>query len=100
MLRTVMFFVGILGPFAIWAGVFVAAQQSLFTPDSMLSALRAWRWIAWVAALSLGLLFFAPLHLHWVYAGCASSFSLGLSFPEFWLKSRLCATNPPATSLR
>jgi hypothetical protein len=81
---------GTLGPFPIWAAICVAARRNIFTPDSMYRVLRFWRWFTWAFAvllLSLGVLL--PPHTHWEYGVCASTFSLGLSFPESWLKRRL-----------
>ncbi len=80
----------LLAPFAIWAGVYAALRQGQFTPESMFRVLRAWRWIAWIAAVLLALSSLPPFHLlPWLYFAGASTFSLGLSFPEAWLKKRL-----------
>ena len=90
MFRTGLFVVGILGPFVIWAGACVAVKQEISKPDSLLRALRVGRWIAWLGAILLWLSFIKQPHW-WVYAGCATTFSIGLSFPEQWLKKHFHA---------
>lgn len=96
MLRIVLLFVGMLGPFAIWAGIYLASKLSIFTVDSMFRALRVWRWITWIAGILLWLSCLPPLRLHWFYGASATWFSLGLSFPDSWLKKRL--NSPDATT--
>lgn len=81
-----------LAPFLIWAAIYLAARQNIFTRDSMFRVLRVWRWIAWTVAVGLWLFFLLPPHIHWQYGACANMFSLGLSFPESWLKARLSVT--------
>jgi hypothetical protein len=91
MFTFVLYAVGMLGPFAIWAGIYVAANLNIFTSGSMFRALRVWRWITWIAGILLWLSCLPPFRLHWLYGACASMFSIGLSFPDSWLKRRLNA---------
>jgi hypothetical protein len=97
--RVVSLAVGLIGPFAIWIGIRAAAKRNIFQPHSMFRVLRVWRWLSWTAAVLLWLACLPPLHLHWFYGGCASTFSLGLSFPEYWLKKQARSTEATATSL-
>jgi hypothetical protein len=89
MFKLLVLSVGTLGPLAIWAGVSGAVKWRLFSPHSMFRLLRIWHWVSWVTALVLWLCYLLPSHVHWLYAGAASTFSAGLVFPESWLKSQL-----------
>jgi hypothetical protein len=89
MSRLWLFLAGALGPFPIWVAIYLAARQNTFTLDSMFRILRVWRWITWIAGVVLWLLFLLPPHIRWQYGACVSTFSLGLSFPESWLKARV-----------
>jgi hypothetical protein len=75
--------VGILGPSVVWFGIWFAAQRKMVKPHSVLGILRACRWIAWIAA---GVLLFLSIHLDRTYWAAIFLFSLGLSFPESWLR--------------
>lgn len=77
---------GPVGPLAVWAVVYAALKQNLFQAESMLRVLRAWRWITWVASILILVCIVLPFHLSWFYAVSASTFSVGLSLPESWLK--------------
>jgi hypothetical protein len=87
------FVVGILGPFVIWAVVYAATERNAFTVDSMLRVLRILRWVTWIAAGLLWVSCLPPFHLLWFYGASISTFSVGLSFPEGWLKGRLSSPN-------
>jgi hypothetical protein len=91
-----LFTVDIIGPFAIWMGIRAAAKRNIFKLHSMFRVLRVWRWLSWTVAVLLWLACFLPLHLQWFYGGCASTFSLGLSFPEYWLKKQLIEPRCPS----
>ena len=84
----IFFLVGTVAPFAIWMGIYIALHQNIFTPHSMFRVMRMWRWISWSAAVSLGACSFV-FHINWLYCMSASMFSLGLLFPERWLKAQL-----------
>jgi hypothetical protein len=83
-----MLVVGLLGPFAVWAGIYLAVKYNRFTLQSMLRVMRVWRWISWStgALLLLGTLI---LNLPLAYGLSITTFSIGLSFPQSWLKQRL-----------
>jgi len=58
-----------------------------------------WRWLSWTAAVLLWLACLPPLHLHSFYGLSASTFSLGLLFPEQWLKKQLRSTGATIATL-
>jgi hypothetical protein len=80
--------VGTSGPFVIWATVYAAAKRNALTLDSMLRVLRVVRSFTWITAVLLWVAYLPPIHLHWFYGAGVSTFSIGLSLPEGWLKQR------------
>lgn len=82
--------VGILCPFVIWIGIHMAMQQDIFTPRSIFRVIRVSRWISYTSAILLWACWLLlQLKWLWLYALSISEFSIGLSFPEHWLKRRL-----------
>ena len=94
MFNVLIVLVGLLGPFVVWAGVFAARKQRAFELVSIFRLLRLWRWISWIIAVVLWLCYLLPFHLPWIYGGSATTFSLGLSFPELSLKTTLRTSAP------
>jgi len=91
-LKLFLILVGLCGPFLLWIAIFSATKLSVFDLHSMLRVVKVLRWLSYATGAMLWLCHYSPLHLSWGYGWAAVMFSLGLSFPEFWLKSCLLNT--------
>jgi hypothetical protein len=92
----IFFLVGTVCPFAIWIGIYIATERDILAPHSMFRVIRAWRWISYVAAALLWacwLVFHLKSRWLWLYGASISTFSIGLSFPERWLKARISSSD-------
>lgn len=94
MFKLFVILVGLCGPFLVWIAIILAERWGAHNLHSMLRGVKVWRRITWAIGVMLCLCHFTPLHLGWGYAWAAVMFSLGLSFAEFWLKSRLMPGAP------
>jgi hypothetical protein len=86
----------VIAPFVVWGALSVVMRKWSLDPRSLLRWFRGFRWVVWSCGLLLwvgyGVSFFMGRpHFPWVYAGAVVTFSVGLSFPERWLKERFAA---------
>jgi len=79
--------IALLGPLALWAGVFLAARQSLFTMKSMLNVLSVWHGILVIVGGVLAIGFSGQSLSR--YGWGALMFGFGLIWPEQWLKRQI-----------
>ena len=84
----------IIAPFIVWGALYVAVRKWSLDLRSLLPWLRGFRWVVWSCGLLLYIGYFAGGQFPWVYAISVVSFSIGLSFPERWLKEQF----PPPNS--
>ena len=82
-----------LAPFVIWLALYAAARRS-FRLRPLVPWMRTLRWIAYGSGVALGLAHFTSAHFShdFTYAAAVLTFSIGLSFPESWLKGRFPLT--------
>ena len=81
----------LISPFVLWATLSAAARREKSIPRFILPLLRALRWFGWISGaviLIVGGLDFYGFH-GWPYGIALVTFSIGLSFPESWVKQRL-----------
>jgi hypothetical protein len=81
----------VIAPLAFWSALYFADRRGHSFSPFILLMLRTLRWTFWILALALFLASWIHFH-HYrvlVLAGAASTFSVGLSFPERWLKRRI-----------
>ena len=84
----------IIAPFIVWGALYVAVRKWSLDLQSLVTWLRGFRWVVWSCGLLLFIGYFAAGHFPWVYAISVVTFSIGLSFPERWLKEQF----PPSNS--
>ena len=76
-------------PFLIWLALYAAARAFSVGLRPILPLMRVLRWVAWGGGLVLCLASLALNHFPSSYGMASLSLSLGLSFPETWVKRRL-----------
>jgi hypothetical protein len=83
-----------LAPFVIWAALYGAERWWSFGLRQVVPWIRTLRWIAYGSGVALGVAHFASAHFSHdlTYATAVLTFSLGLSFPENWLKHKVLPT--------
>jgi hypothetical protein len=77
-------------PHIIWLALYGASRRWPIDPRPVLKWLRILRWVGWGIAIPLGLLGLARNQFP-IYGLAMSTFSIGLSFPESWLKRRFAS---------
>jgi hypothetical protein len=80
----------IIAPLAFWAGLRLAVRHGHQIPNAVLPVIRTLRWIGWAIGVTLyiaGGTGFRGFH-QWPLGTAILTFSLGLSFPERYLKSQ------------
>jgi uncharacterized protein involved in cysteine biosynthesis len=87
--RAIPFLLVVSAPFVVWLLLYLASHWWSADLRPASSWLRVLRWLTWIAGLALMLVSLAPNHLLFSYGAAISSFSMGLSFPEDWVKRRL-----------
>ncbi len=75
-------------PLVIWLALYLAYRWWSFNSRSMLPWLRTLRWTGWGFGVLLFLLSVAREHFSVVYGIAMTTFSVGLSIPERWVKRR------------
>ena len=75
-------------PFIVWLALYVAARWWSFDLRPVLPWLNMLRWVGWGLAIALLILSLARDHFPMVYGQAMTSFSLGLAFPQSWVKRR------------
>jgi hypothetical protein len=78
-------------PFFLWLALYFATRSWLLDYRFLARWIRVFRWITWSSGLVLLLLNFGGIghgHIHSPYPMALISFSIGLSFPQEWLKRR------------
>jgi hypothetical protein len=75
-------------PFIVWLALYVAAHWCSINLRPVLPWLNILRWVGWGFAFALLTLSLARDHFSMVYRQAMSSFSLGLAFPQSWVKRR------------
>jgi len=90
----------ILAPFVIWLALYVAARWWSFGLQPLVPWMRTFRWITYGSGIALGLAHFTSAHFYhdFTCAAAVLTFSIGLSFPENWLKSQCPGTATPKIS--
>ncbi len=79
-----------LSPLIIWLALYGASRRWPIDPRPVLKWLRILRWVGWGVAILLGLLALARDQFP-SYGLGMSTFSIGLSLPESWLKRRFAS---------
>lgn len=75
-------------PFIVWLALYVAARWWSINLRPVLPWLNILRWVGWGFAITLLTLSLARDHFPMVYGQAMALFSLGLSFPQSWVKRR------------
>ena len=83
----------IIAPFIVWGALYVAVRKWSLDLQSLVPWLRGFRWVVWSCGLLFYIGYFAGGHFPRVYAGAVATFSIGLYFPEKWLKEQLVPPN-------
>jgi hypothetical protein len=96
MTRLRIFAIPMFGPFLVWGLVYAIARRSPTRVHSLLTGIRVFRWVGWLAGVALSLFWLVNtqaglVNTHavfsWWFVNGFFVFQLGLSFPESWLKS-------------
>ena len=83
-------------PFFLWLALYFAAGSWPLDYRFLIRWIRVLRWITWSSGLVLLLLNFGGIgHIHSPYPMALISFSIGLSFPQEWLKRRILPLPQP-----
>jgi len=83
----------IIAPFIVWAALYVAVSKWSLDLQSLVPWFRGFRWVVWSCGLFLFIGYFAGGHFRWVYPSAVATFSVGLVFPEKWLKEQFAPPN-------
>jgi hypothetical protein len=83
----------IIAPFVVWGALYVAVRKWSLDLQSLVPWLRGFRWVVWSCGLLLYIGYFVGGHFPWVYPASVATFSVGLVFPEKWLKGQFAAPN-------
>jgi hypothetical protein len=87
-------------PFLFWLILYFANPQSRIELETQIARVKRLRWISYIAGAAFGLFWLLdqlPNH-YWVFGSSVISASLGLVFPDLWLKNRLVRTEQRQTS--
>jgi hypothetical protein len=83
----------IIAPFIFWGALYVAVRKWSLDLQSLAPRLKGFRWVVWSCGLLLYIGYFAGGHFPWVYPISVVTFSIGLDFPERWLKGQFAPPN-------
>jgi hypothetical protein len=83
----------IIAPFIVWGALYVSVRKWSLDLQSVARWLRGFRWVGWSCGLLPYIGYFAGGHFPWVYPSAVATFSVGLYFPEKWLKGQLAPPN-------
>ena len=86
----------LVAPFVVWGALRLAARNPKRDLRPLLPWLKGFRWLAWSCGLLPYGAYFLGDHIPWAYAAAAVTFSIGLSFPERWLKEH--SASPSSTT--
>lgn len=75
----------VVGPFIVWLGLYIGAKSDLQLRPT-LALIRVVRWIGWILAVALFVVHLVNEDFHSAYSIALFTFSIGLSFPEQWVK--------------
>jgi len=75
-------------PFLVWLALYAAARAFSVDLRPILPLMRVLRWVAWGGGLALCLAYLAHNDFPSSYGMASLSLSIGLSFPETWIKRR------------
>jgi hypothetical protein len=76
----------IIAPFVLWGVLYVAVRKWSLDLRPLIPRFRVFRWVAWSCGLLLYVGYFLGAHYPWGFPIAVVTFSIGLSFPESWLK--------------
>jgi hypothetical protein len=87
---------GIAGPFVVWGVLYVAVRRMPSHLRLLMKRLRVLRWITWCLAIAFWLFTFvsASQLIRWSFGSAFLTFSIGLSFPQNWLKGKAGSPSP------
>jgi hypothetical protein len=90
----------IIAPFFLGFALKAAARRWVLDLRPIYPLIKALRWTAWISGAVLWVIHLTgPLFRgEWAYGMALIAFSIGLSFPERWLKERLAQTESPDNS--
>jgi hypothetical protein len=75
-------------PFIVWGALSVVMRKWSLDPRSLMPWLRGFRWVVWSCGIVLWVGYLVRPHFPWVYPCAVGTFSVGLIFPEKWLKEQ------------
>jgi hypothetical protein len=78
----------IIAPLVFWAGLHLAVRRGQRIPGAVLPVIRTLRWIGWATGFVLLIAYGTGLKLFhvWPLGTAILTLSIGLSFPERWVK--------------
>jgi hypothetical protein len=87
----ILWTVFVTAPMILWVSLWAVAKTSSINLCAILPWLKLLRWVAWSFAMVLFLIALVGDHFqHFpIYAIAISTFSVGLSLPEGWLKRKI-----------
>jgi hypothetical protein len=74
-------------PFIVWLALYIAARWWSINLRPVLPWLNILRWVGWGLGVALSLIYLG-LDRFPAYGGAMITFSIGLSFPQGWVKRR------------